>query len=255
VWLNTPRRPMEACGTSGMKMLVNGGLNLSVLDGWWAEAYNPEVGWSLGNGREDSSPARDAEEAEQLYTLVEDEIVPEFYDRDEQGIPRRWIERLRASMRILTPRFSSHRMLRDYVQRGYLPAAAAVRARTADGAGLAIELQRWSEAIAADWKSVRFGEQRVTDDTAGRRVSVQVYFGDLDPDLAHVEMYAEPLGAGGADIVCLDRVKPIPGASNGFFFCGALPIERPASHFTARVVPYHAGALVPLDDNHILWRA
>ena len=110
VWINTPRRPWEASGTSGMKILVNGGINLSELDGWWAEAYTPEVGWALGDGNEHGDdPAWDAREAEQLYTLLEQKVVPEFYDRNEKGIPTAWISRMRESMAQLTPRFSAAR--------------------------------------------------------------------------------------------------------------------------------------------------
>ena len=106
VWLNTPRRPWEASGTSGMKVLVNGGINLSVLDGWWAEAYTPEVGWALGDGREHGDdPAWDAVEAEALYDLLEHEVVPEFYARDQQGIPIAWVMRMRKSMAQLRPVF------------------------------------------------------------------------------------------------------------------------------------------------------
>ena len=122
LWLNTPRRPWEASGTSGMKVLVNGGLNLSELDGWWAEAYAPEVGWALGDGLEhDDDPAVDAAEAERLYDLLEYEIIPEFYDRDEEGIPRRWMARVRESMARLTPEFSTNRMMRG-LSRALLPA-------------------------------------------------------------------------------------------------------------------------------------
>ena len=115
LWLNTPRRPWEACGTSGMKVLVNGGLNLSELDGWWAEAYTPEVGWALGDGREhDNDTAWDAVEAGQLYDLLEQQVVPEFYRRDENGIPTAWVARMRESMARLTPRFSANRAVREY---------------------------------------------------------------------------------------------------------------------------------------------
>ena len=99
LWINTPRRPWEACGTSGMKVLANGGLNISELDGWWAEAYVPEVGWAIGDGKEHGEdPAWDAAEVEQLYTLLEQQVVPEFYDRDTQGLPPSWLERIRESM-------------------------------------------------------------------------------------------------------------------------------------------------------------
>jgi starch phosphorylase len=110
VWVNTPRRPWEACGTSGMKVLVNGGLNLSEIDGWWAEAYHPDVGWALGDGQEHGDdPAWDAAEADALYERLEQEVIPEFYTRNDQGIPIAWVARMRESMARLTPRFSASR--------------------------------------------------------------------------------------------------------------------------------------------------
>lgn len=116
LWINTPRRPWEACGTSGMKLLVNGGLNLSELDGWWAEAYSPEVGWALGDGKEHTEPEWDAAEANALYSLLEREVIPTFYERDERGIPLGWVAKMQASMGRLTARFSSNRMVREYVE-------------------------------------------------------------------------------------------------------------------------------------------
>ena len=128
VWINTPRRPWEASGTSGMKVLVNGGINLSELDGWWAEAYAPELGWALGDGQEHGDdPAWDAVEAEALYELLEREVIPEFYTRDDQGIPTAWVRRMRESMARLTPRFSASRAVCQYTEERYLPAAAAYR--------------------------------------------------------------------------------------------------------------------------------
>ena len=133
VWLNTPRRPWEASGTSGMKVLVNGGINLSELDGWWAEAYTPEVGWAIGDGQEHGDdPAWDAAEAEALYNLLEREVIPEFYTRDESGIPTAWVKRMRESMARLTPRFSANRTVREYTEQHYLPAATAYRERAAE---------------------------------------------------------------------------------------------------------------------------
>ena len=115
LWINTPRRPWEACGTSGMKVLVNGGINLSELDGWWAEAYTPEVGWALGGGLEHGDdPTWDGVEANALYDLLEREVVPEFYKRVQSGIPTAWIKRMRESMAKLTPRFSTNRTVREY---------------------------------------------------------------------------------------------------------------------------------------------
>ncbi len=130
VWINTPRRPWEASGTSGMKVLVNGGLNLSELDGWWAEAYSPEVGWAIGDGKEHGDdPAWDATEAEALYELLETKVIPEFYSRDEHGIPRAWVTRMRESMARLTPAFSANRAVREYTDEYYAPAAANFRQR------------------------------------------------------------------------------------------------------------------------------
>jgi len=120
VWINTPRRPWEACGTSGMKVLVNGGLNLSTRDGWWEEAYAPEIGWAIGDDGEYAQGERDAEDADAVYAILEQEVVPEFYARDAAGMPRRWIERVRRSMAALTSTYSSSRMARDYVEQFYL---------------------------------------------------------------------------------------------------------------------------------------
>jgi starch phosphorylase len=120
-WLNTPRRPWEACGTSGMKALVNGGINLSELDGWWAEAYAPEVGWALGDGQEHGDdPTWDAVEAEALYELLEHQVIAEFYTRNDQGIPSAWVTRMRESMARLTPRFSTNRSVSEYTEKYYI---------------------------------------------------------------------------------------------------------------------------------------
>ncbi len=149
VWINTPRRPWEACGTSGMKVLVNGGLNCSVLDGWWDEAYQPDLGWSIGDGRGGDAVEVDALDAASLYDTLEQKIIPEFYDRDAAGLPRAWLARIRRSMSTLTPLFGSTRMVREYVEKAYLPLAKAQRARRADDCALARALHEWSVQVAA----------------------------------------------------------------------------------------------------------
>ncbi len=122
VWVNTPRRPWEACGTSGMKVLVNGGINLSELDGWWAEAYSPGVGWALGDMQQHGNdPEWDQTEAGNLYEILENKVIPDFYTRNEKGIPEKWIEKMRNSMGKLTPRFSANRTVREYTEKYYLP--------------------------------------------------------------------------------------------------------------------------------------
>ena len=144
VWINTPRRPWEACGTSGMKVLVNGGINLSELDGWWAEAFTPEVGWALGDGQEHGDdPAWDGAEAQALYDLLERKVIPEFYTRDKKGIPTDWVSRMRESMARLTPHFSANRSVREYTEKHYIPAAGAYHRRVADKGALGRRVVHW----------------------------------------------------------------------------------------------------------------
>ncbi len=131
VWLNTPRRPHEASGTSGMKAPINGGINFSVADGWWCEVQNPEAGWTIGNGQHYDDPGQqDLEDSESLYNILETKIVPLYYSRDAEGLPREWIKRMKASMATIVPRFSTARMVRDYTTQAYLPAAKRAGAVT-----------------------------------------------------------------------------------------------------------------------------
>jgi starch phosphorylase len=259
VWLNTPRRPWEACGTSGMKVLVNGGINLSELDGWWAEAYAPESGWALGDGREHGDdPARDAIEAEALYDLLENEVIPEFYSRDERGIPVAWVARMRESMARLTPQFSSSRAVREYTEQHYLPAASAYLERAADQGAMGVELVKWRQALEQKWAALRFGEVKLESDTengAGQHVfEAQVYLGDLDPESVRVELYADGVDGGAAERVAMARVRQLVGATSGYACRAVVPTARPASDYTARVIPLRDGVAVPLEEAHILWQ-
>src|SRR6266567_3244989 len=192
VWINTPRRPWEASGTSGMKVLVNGGINLSELDGWWAEAYTPEVGWALGDGRKHSDErASDATEAEALYDLLEREVIPEFYARDERGIPSGWVARMRESMARLTPRFSTNRVVREYAERYYLPAASAYLDRAGNKGKIGVDMVNRRRALDQKWTALRFGEMKIDTD-GGRHVwEVELYLDDLDPGAVRVELYAD----------------------------------------------------------------
>ncbi|MBM4061309.1 MAG: glycosyltransferase family 1 protein [Planctomycetes bacterium] len=252
VWLNNPRRPAEACGTSGMKMLVNGGLNASIRDGWWDEAYAPDYGWAIGDTDLDG-PEGDPADAAAIYELLERSIVPEFYDRDREGIPRRWVQRVRASMVALTPTFSSDRMVQDYVERAYLPAAASFRRRAADGAAVAREIEAWRARLADGWSSLRCHRHRVAQGGEGHEVELQVYHGELRPDDVRVELYADPLPGAAPVVIPMSRRGPIPGAVNGFLYAAVAPADRPASHYTPRIVAHHPAGLGALDDAHILW--
>jgi starch phosphorylase len=125
VWLNTPRRPQEASGTSGQKCPINGGINMSIPDGWWLEGFRGDNGWNIGDGQEIADPdVQDREDAARLYTILEEEVVPRFFDREGDGLPHRWIATMKASIESIVPRFSAHRMVRDYVETVYLPASA-----------------------------------------------------------------------------------------------------------------------------------
>ena len=228
VWINTPRRPWEASGTSGMKVLVNGGINLSELDGWWAEAYTPEVGWALGDGQEhDDDPAWDAAEAEALYDLLEREVIPEFYARDGQGIPTAWVARMRNSMASLTPRFSADRAVREYTEQHYLPGAATYRERAADKGAAGSRMVDWQHAM--EKAAMRFGEMKVATNGEQHVFEVQVYLTDLDPNAARVELYADGINGDGPVRQEMERVRQLAGAAGGYAYRAQVPSTRPAS--------------------------
>jgi len=254
VWINTPRRPWEACGTSGMKLLVNGGLNCSVLDGWWAEAYDPAVGWAVGDGRDLPPEAADRRDAQALFDVLEGQVVPAFYTRDARGIPQAWVEKMRASMSRLAPRFSTNRMLREYVQRYYLPQADDLRARTADDGALARELCRWAAQLRRRWSQLHFLNMEVDSDAQGHTFRLQVYLGDLPPEWLRVELYAEPRQADGEpERIAMERQAPLAGAAGGYLYHARVDTQRPADHYTPRIVPYHPAARPPLEMPAILW--
>ncbi len=246
VWLNTPRRPMEACGTSGMKVLVNGGLNLSELDGWWAEAFAPEVGWAIG-GAADVSDERDAAD---LYDLLEHHVLPEFYDRDAAGLPRRWLQRVRASLSRLTPAFSSNRMLTDYLSQLYQPALRSVLDRGAPGLSAARELAAWERLLVERWGAIRFGAPEVQTTSDGFEYRVAVDLAGLPADHVRVELYANPDGDHPGPAVQL-QAAPHQGTTA---FSARVSTRRPAEHYTARVVPNHPLAFVPAELPLIAWQ-
>jgi len=255
VWLNTPRRPWEASGTSGMKVLVNGGLNLSELDGWWAEAYAPDVGWALGDGREHGDdPAWDAAEAEALYRLLEGEVAEQFHTRDEHGIPVAWVARMRESMARLTPHFSANRTVREYVERHYLPAAIAFRERAAERGALGARMAGWRRGLQQAWPALRFGSMQVESGSERHAFEVQVHLGGLDPDGVGVELYAEGLDGTAPAIVAMQLLRQEPGAPTWHVYRAQVPAARPAGDYTARLLPRHRGVAVPLEAPWILWQ-
>lgn len=250
LWINTPRRPWEACGTSGMKILVNGGLNLSEMDGWWAEAYTPEVGWSL-NGEEGEHS--DREQAELLYRLLEEEIVPTFYDRNENGLPERWTKIMRASMTTLTPHFSANRMAREYTEHFYLPLSGSYRERAADGAERGIGLAHWLQRINVSWAKIHVTQVQIENREAEHFFCLHLYLGDLTPEDVSVQLFSEPAPGITDSIHDVETGRPIPGAVNGYVYAITIPAVRPIGDYTPRIIPRHAGCRVPMETQRILW--
>ncbi|MBU1821849.1 MAG: alpha-glucan family phosphorylase, partial [Bacteroidetes bacterium] len=254
VWVNTPRYPWEASGTSGMKVLVNGGLNLSELDGWWAEAYTPEVGWALGDIQEHGNdPDWDATEANALYELLEKQIVPEFYNRDKRGIPVRWVERMRKSMATLTPQFSANRTVREYTETYYLPAAMRYTKRVADKAASGENIIKLRQTIVNEWDKLIFGEVTTETLANGYLFHLPIRLNALTPDQVVVEMYATGINGEAAEGVNMET-DSANNNENEYIYTAMVTTHRPASDFTARITPIYEGIAIPLEDNRIRWQ-
>jgi starch phosphorylase len=255
VWLNTPRRPWEACGTSGMKVLVNGGINLSELDGWWAEAYTPEVGWALGDGQEHGDdPAWDATEAQALYDRLEREVIPEFYARDDKGVPMAWVARMRESMARLSPRFSATRTVRDYTREYYLPAATAYQSRVVNEGAIGRQMVDWQHSLEQKWATLHFGEIKVETRGEQHVFELHVCLHDLDPKAVRVELWAD--GAIDSSDVRqeMKRVRPVAGVSGSYVYSAVVSAARPPADYAARVIPHCDGVAIPLEEARILWQ-
>jgi starch phosphorylase len=257
VWINTPRRPWEASGTSGMKVLVNGGINLSELDGWWVEAYSPELGWALGDGKEHSDDlAQDAIEANALYELLEQQVIPEFYERDAQAIPKAWLNRIRESMAQLTPRFSATRTVCEYTEQLYLPAADAYHKRAAENGLLAKQIIDWKQNVSQHWDAMHFGALRIETRDGQHYFDVEVYLDGLSAQSIQVEIYAEAIDDKNPVVYAMQLPESeIELASvTPSIYRTNIPANRPASDFTARVVARFDNVSVPLEMSHIRWQ-
>jgi starch phosphorylase len=238
-----------------MKVLVNGGINLSELDGWWAEAYTPEVGWALGDGQEHGDdPAWDAVEADALYDLLEREVIPEFYARDESGIPTAWVKRMRESMARLTPHFSANRTVREYTEQHYLRAATAYRERAADKGAVARQVVDRQHSLEQKWATLHFGEVNVGTRGEQHVFEVQVCLKDLDPEAVRVELYADGVMGSAPVRQEMKRVRQLAGASDVYVYSAAVSAIRPPADYTARVIPHGDGVAIPLEDARILWQ-
>ena len=255
VWLNTPRRPWEACGTSGMKVLVNGGLNLSELDGWWAEAYVPDLGWAIGDGQEHGNdPSWDAAEAEALYERLEREVIPEFYTRNEKGIPTAWVNRMRESMARLTPHFAADRAVREYTEQHYLPAAVSCQSRVANKGATGKQMVEWRHTLDQKWATLHFGQVKVETKGDQHIFEVQVCLHGLDPKTVRVELYANGINGSSAVRQEMTLLHPLADEAGSYIYSATVSAARPPADFTPRVLPHYAGVAIPLEDPRILWQ-
>ncbi len=253
VWINNPRRPWEACGTSGMKVLANGGINLSELDGWWAEAYEPGLGWAIGKQQVDDQQS-DAAEAEALYRKLEDEIIPLFYYRNSRGLPLGWLAHVRESMARLTPQYSADRAVREYTEKYYLRAASMYRDRSQQDGAPAERIISWQRALAEHWADVRIGDLRVETNDGQHGFQLQVELGGLSRDFVRVEVYADALPGGPTERHFMSVEGEHTSSAGSYLYSVRLPAARSASDYTARVIPHNPEAIIPLEAPQILWQ-
>ena len=252
LWLNNPRRPWEASGTSGMKVLVNGGLNLSVADGWWAEAYQPGLGWVIDSD-ESSDEADDKVAAESMFRVLEEEVIPTFYERDIHGVPVAWVQMVRNSIADLTLQYSSERTVQEYASSYYLPLAQSYRERLAGDAAVARKLYAWTGRVRREWPSVRLAAPILESDLRTRTV---VYLGGLTPADVRVELFAEPAIEGAAaTVIPMTASERLIGADGGYRYEADLPDARPVSDYSARAFPSHPSLRQPLEVPLIAWSA
>jgi starch phosphorylase len=262
-WLNCPRRPMEASGTSGMKVAVNGGINISILDGWWDEAYTPEVGWAIGAGEEYADPDyQDQVESNALYEVIEKEVVPLFYSRGRDELPRGWIRKMKASIRHLSPYFNTDRMVQEYNDRFYMVAKRHFERLSGDEFTLARNLANWKLLILRNWNQVRI-ESVTTDNQSGKltvgeklKVQATIRLGSLEPKDVTLELFAGPLD----DHRQIKEGKAIPmelaqSLGDGrYVFSGDYPCKATGSHgLGVRLIPYHEDLATKYEMALTLW--
>ena len=262
VWLNTPRRPMEASGTSGEKAALNGSLNCSILDGWWAEMFDGENGWAISSAESYTNlERRDQVEADNLFELLERQIVPLFYDRFEGRVPRRWVRRVKASLRSLGPRVIASRMVKDYVETMYEPIAQRADALSASHYARARSVAAWRQRVLAAWSDIHVdaleGDLSEADLGSTRRVEASVALGALSADDVAVELLHGPVGANDEVVnatiesLSLAGLEDTPGhyRYTGQFTCG----KAGRYGFTVRVIPHHPDVPKPAEMGCIAW--
>ncbi|MEZ0266157.1 MAG: alpha-glucan family phosphorylase [Phycisphaerae bacterium] len=264
VWLNTPRRPYEASGTSGMKAAVNGVLNCSVLDGWWVEGYelDPMSGWAIGHGEEYADPNyQDTIESVALYDILEKQIVPLFYQRSVDNVPRQWISRMKHCLRALAPAFNTNRMVREYAEKLYIPAATRGGMMMAEGLKKSVELATAKDRLRAKWPGVKVAGVHTSGNghyKVGQTMQVEamVDLGDLEPVDVQVQLYAGPLSTSGAitDAQTLPMQHSRAMGPGRHLYVGKIDCRTSGRQgFAIRVLPGHADMATPFEPGLILW--
>lgn len=262
LWLNTPRKPLEASGTSGMKAVANGGLHLSTFDGWWCEGYTPDVGWTIGHGEEYADPEQEAEiESGALYDILERDAVPLFHERDKDGLPHRWIKKMKASMEALGAYFNTNRMVSDYTADFYLAAGEKFAALSADAGARARALAEWRRRVHENWSAIRVeqiesnAEDKLTVGDA-LEVAAKVHLGALSPEDVAVQLYhgwhnQEDLIANGES----DTMSPDGDGPDGVYTyrCNVKCKRSGRRAFGIRVLPVHADLVHPFAPGPMLW--
>jgi starch phosphorylase len=268
VWLNIPRKPLEASGTSGMKANVNGVLNISIPDGWWCEAEREHTGWTIGLGEEYTDHKyQDQVEANKLYDILEKEVIPLFYDRGRDGLPNLWIARMKNAIKKIGPVFNTHRMVKEYLEKKYIPASEDVRSLQKNNYQKAKQLAQWKQKVQAKWNLVKIESINETDTSlstslrVGSKLPVEVVvnLGGLSPDDVSVEIYTGNVNVDGEIIdgrpIKLEMKKEAQGYPRGYYcFCGYITCET-SGHlgYSVRVLPYHPDMINRFEPGLVVW--